>query len=162
MFPNAKDKPACPPKFFCHSFVACIVSLQFPTPECAIASGPMAMPPATMPETPIHKNCKTLPSKCKVGTAGEFQMAPPTSNSGRTKNYGQRLFCGLVTLGSDRRHHAGTRGSGKNVCHFYYILTKSSPRHLPKFRAHQCVRAVPGVVAIRVKMPASLALADAQ
>jgi hypothetical protein len=119
MFPNPHHPPPLPAQYPVDQPVAALVGIEFPPPEGGILPRLITVPPAPMPETPVHKHRDVLTAKHKVGFAKHWLIPSPASNPVASQEFRQRQLRPLVPPPANPRHHFGTLPLGENVNHGY-------------------------------------------
>jgi hypothetical protein len=74
MLPQAKNLPATVTQFLCHYPITHAIFVELIAPVLTITLGTPTMLRATMPKTPIHKNCKPFAAKKKVRPTRQLLM----------------------------------------------------------------------------------------
>jgi hypothetical protein len=81
VFPKAKNSPTLFSEYFANFAVSRFVSGNLWFPEMPPRFGHPAMPPASVPETAVHKHCQPFAAEDKVWFAGEQLVTTPTIDS---------------------------------------------------------------------------------
>jgi hypothetical protein len=75
------------------------------------------MPPAPVPETPVHEHGDVLLGKDEVRFAGKLLISPPAGNAVLTEQFRQHKLRVLVAAPPNPRHHFGTFSLGEDIGH---------------------------------------------
>jgi len=117
MLPNSKHAPTAHEQALRHLDIACDVSPDLPSPVPSICRWHPTVPPAAVPETPIHKHHKAFHAEHEIRLAEEFLIPSPADDAVRSENSDELDLRALVSAGSDSRHHLRPLPFGDYVGH---------------------------------------------
>jgi hypothetical protein len=81
VFPNPHDTPAEFAQLAVHPAVTSLVRGELLYPESTVAGRNSTMLGATVPETPVHKQCQPVPPKKKIRFAENILIPSPAGDA---------------------------------------------------------------------------------
>jgi hypothetical protein len=79
MMPNSDDTPSVHSQSLIYKLITCDIDLDLLAPKFRVCRRFLAVNRATMPKTPIYKNCHSVRPKNKIRPAEHLLMSSPTS-----------------------------------------------------------------------------------
>jgi len=117
MFPYPHDTPAEFAQLAVHPAVTHLVGGELLFPESTVAGRNFTMLGATVPETPVHKQCQPVPPKKKIRFAENILIPAPAGDVVPAEQCYQREFGVFVSLPANPGHNSRTLFFGENISH---------------------------------------------
>lgn len=81
MFPDTQHPPTCVSQCARHQPVTSLIRFEFYPPIIPAFCGVARVLWAAMPETTVHKNCKSGAPENEIGLANQLLVTPPTCDA---------------------------------------------------------------------------------
>lgn len=117
MLPNAEDAPLQSTQLSIHHQISFSVALNFGGPKFPVSFGLHVAFRASVPKTPIHKDCHSLFEKNEVRLSENWVMPPPASDLGGSQQFHHCKLGAEVSATPNLGHDFGSFGFGNCVSH---------------------------------------------